>query len=281
METTSREVIATFAVTPQARELLHRWQADPARPQVPRVVLAHATKVLYQLEPDAIEGTCRASEHPLGSITKAVASRVQPVVDWRPDFAFTHVMHLALERLGRLPTFQDFVGFCGGDPLGRTALGDPARQIRESTCRQGYPAGDVAKAVRWRIGLAYYSFVREVYTIAVLRGCGLDVRAHPLADALFRVDAWTGRTVLSLYIRNAAFRDGDRGRKPLTSSILAGARPGFRYQELSLPTRHEFGCVHLPEAARIRQIAQEIRDAQPAEAQLAGDQPAGQDRTPS
>ena len=251
METTSREVIATFAVTPQARELLHRWQADPARPQVPRVVLAHATKVLYQLEPDAIEGTCRASEHPLGSITKAVASRVQPVVDWRPDFAFTHVMHLALERLGRLPTFQDFVGFCGGDPLGRAALGDPARQIRESTCRQGYPAGDVAKAVRWRIGLAYYSFVREVYTIAVLRGCGLDVRAHPLADALFRVDAWTGRTVLSLYIRNAAFRDGERSEE--------GFRIGRGYARRQQAVLHRIGGEDVAKTRRDDAAQAEIR----------------------
>ncbi|MGH3398201.1 MAG: hypothetical protein ACRDPO_26285 [Streptosporangiaceae bacterium] len=236
MQTTAAEVSATFAVTPRARELLHRWQADPLRPQVPPVVLAHATRVLYDLDPAA----------------------VQPVVDWRPDFAFTHVMHLALEAVGDLPTFQAFADFCAGDPAGRTALGDPAREIRRQAREQGYARDDVAGAVRWRIGLAYYSFVREVYTIAVLRSAGLDVRAHPLADALFRVDAWGGRTVLSLYVRNAAFRDRQRGRKPRASQILAGAEPPFRYQELSLDTRHEYGCVHLPEAAQIRALAARI-----------------------
>ncbi|HEX9540391.1 MAG TPA: hypothetical protein VGA04_19700 [Streptosporangiaceae bacterium] len=263
METTSREVIVTFAVTSRARALLQQWRADPARPDVPRTVMRHTTRVLYGLEPSRVEVTCGASEHPLGDIRKDAAMAVQPVVDWRPDFAFTHVMHLALETLGSLPTFQDFARFCAEDPTGRAALGDPARQIRERACRQGYAPAHAAQAVRWRIGIAYYSFLREVYTIAVLRATGLDVRAHPLADALFRVDAWTGRTVLSLYIRNPRFRDGARGRKPRSRDILSGAQPPFRYEELRLATRHEFGCVHLPEADQIRAIARHIKAVRP------------------
>jgi hypothetical protein len=258
METTAQEVIATFAVTPRARSLLRQWREDPARPEVSRTVLGHTTRALYELEPFRIEAICQASEHPLGDIRKNVAMAVRPVVDWRPDFAFTHVMHLALERIGSLPTFQDFARFCRNDPAGHAALGGPAREIRQRAARQGYPPGQVSQAVRWRIGVAYYSFAREVYTIAVLRAAGLDVRAHPLADALFRVDAWAGRTVLSLYIRNARFRDGPRGRKLRTGDILAGARPPFRCQELRLPTRHEFGCVHLPEPGQIRRMAREI-----------------------
>jgi hypothetical protein len=262
METTSAEVITTFAVTPRARALLRQWQEDPARPHVPQMVLGHTTRVLYQLEPSRIEVICSASEHPLGDIRKNVAMTVQPVVDWRPDFAFTHVMHLALEKLGGLPTFQDFSRFCLRDPAGRAALGRPARWIRECACRQGYDPQHARQAVRWRIGLAYYSFVRDVYTIAVLRTAGLDVRAHPLADSLFRADAWAGRTVLSLYIRNSRFRDGARGRKPRAADILAGAQPPFHHEELRLPTRHEFGCVHLPEADQIRAIARRLEAAQ-------------------
>lgn len=258
METTAAEVIATFAVTARARALLRQWQADPLRPQVPRTVLGHVCQVLYQLAPAQVERTCTESEHPLGDIRRATAMAVQPVVDWRPDFAFTHVMHLALESLGTLPTFQEFTRFCQQDPAGRLALGEPARQIRETACRQGYAPEEAKDAVRWRIGIAYYSFVREVYTITVLRAAGLDVRAHPLADALFRADAWTGRTVLSLYIRNPRFRDGPRGRKRRTAEILAGARPPFRFEELRLDTRHEYGCVHLPGADQIRAIASRL-----------------------
>jgi hypothetical protein len=261
MQTTSAEVIATFAVTPRARELLRRWQADKERRQVPHVVMRHVTRALYRLEPSHIEAACAASEHPLGNIRKDAAMAVQPVVDWRPDFAFTHVMHLALEKLGRLPTFQEFTRFCASDPAGRAALGDPARQIRAHACQLGYAPAHAAQAVRWRIGIAYYSFARELYTIAVLRAEGLDVRAHPLADALFRVDAWVDQTILCLYIRNARFRDGGRGRKPRAADILAGARPPFRYEELSLTTSHVFGCVHLPGADQIRAVARRMKAA--------------------
>jgi len=261
VETTAAEVIATFAVTPQARALLRRWQLDPARPQVTRTVLAHTARTLYELSPRDIETVCRTTDHPLGSIRKSAAAAVPPVVDWRPDFAFTHVMHLALERLGRLPTFAEFTRFCADDPVGVAALGQPARRLRADACRQGYPPTQVTQAIRWRIGLAYYSFLRETYTLAQLRAGGLDVRAHPLADALFRVDAWTGRTVLSLYVRNPRFRDGPRGRKPRTLDILAGAQPPFRHEELRLPVRHEFGCVHLPDAVHLRAVALQLKEA--------------------
>jgi hypothetical protein len=259
MQTTSAEVVVTFAVTPRARALLQRWQADQSRPQVPSTVMRHTTRVLYELEPSGIEATCAASEHPLGDIRKEVAMAVRPVVDWRPDFAFTHVMHMVLETLGRLPTFQEFARFCADDPIGRAALGDPARQIRAYARRQGYASAHAAQAVRWRIGVAYYSFAREAYTIAVLRAADLDVRAHPLADALFRVDAWTGRTVLILYIGNPRFRDGTRGRKPRTADILSGAQPPFRYEELRLASGHTFGRVHLPEADQITAVARRLR----------------------
>jgi hypothetical protein len=260
-ETTAEEVIATFAVTSRARELFRRWKQDPARPHVPRTVLGHTTTAVYDLNPSSVELICKTSEHPLGDIRKDTAMTVRSVVDWRPDFAFTYVMHLALETLGSLPTFQEFAVFCAQDPRGRAALGDPARLLRERASQQGYPPAQVTQAIRWRVGLAYYSFMRELYTITVLRAAGLDVRTHPLADALFRVDAWTDRTVLCLYIRNPRFRDGARGRKPRASDILSGAQPPFRYEELRLATCHEFGCVHLPDPGQITAVANRIRTA--------------------
>lgn len=258
-QTTADEVIATFAVTPRARSLLRRWQDDPARAHVPRMVMRHATRVLYELGPADVEAACKASEHPLRDIRKETAMAVRPVVDWRPDFAFTHVMHMSLEGSAHVPTFQEFSRFCADDPVGRAALGDPARRIKEHARRLGYAPAHVAQAVRWRIGIAYYSFARELYTIAVLRADGLDVRAHPLADALFRIDAWAGRTILCLYIRNSRFRDGRAGRKPRAADILSGAEPPFRYEELSLATTHVFGCVQLPEADQIRAVARRMR----------------------
>ncbi len=60
--------------------------------------------------------------------------------------------------------------------------------------------------MRWRIGNYYYSFLREIHLLSILRETGLDLLFHPLADALFRVDAWLGDLVLSLYVGNARYR---------------------------------------------------------------------------
>src|SRR5260370_17466417 len=115
METTSKEVIATFAVTPRTRALLRQWQADPRRPHVPRTVLRHTTRVLYQLVPSRIEAVCKASEHPLGNIRKEAAMAVQPVLDWRPPFPFTPPTHLPLDTRGAFPPFHDLPPFPPSD----------------------------------------------------------------------------------------------------------------------------------------------------------------------
>ncbi|WP_410608787.1 hypothetical protein [Amycolatopsis sp. lyj-109] len=61
-------------------------------------------------------------------------------------------------------------------------------------------------ALRWRFGNAYYSFLREVHTLVYLRGNGLDVRFHPLADALFRIDSWMDDAVFSIWVASENFR---------------------------------------------------------------------------
>lgn len=64
VQTTSAQVIDTFAVTPRARDLLRRWQTDPARRDVPRIVMRHTTCALPGLTPAAVEAACQASDHP-------------------------------------------------------------------------------------------------------------------------------------------------------------------------------------------------------------------------
>lgn len=49
----------------------------------------------------------------------------------------------------------------------------------------GVPSRMAHGAMRWRIGNFYYSFLREQYVHAVFRECGVHLRQHPLADALF------------------------------------------------------------------------------------------------
>lgn len=115
--------------------------------------------------------------------------------------------------------------------------------------------------MRWRIGNAYYSFLREAYVMAELRSRRLDVRSHPLADALFHVDCWVGDVNIELCIGNRQFRAGGLGRKTASSELLSDAEPRFRTLQIELPVGREFGRVHFPDNLTLNQVAERLRSA--------------------
>lgn len=133
-------------------------------------------------------------------------------------------------------------------------LWTPIEEKAKKTIRQGYREQHVWDALQWRTGNEFYSFVREVYTVSYLRTADKDVRVHPLADALFRVDAWLRRTVLDVYVRNDEYRDGKGGRKLPSEVILAGADPAFKFVELPLPEASEFGRIYLPPERELKKV---------------------------
>lgn len=254
--TTAEEVARRFCVSPRASQSLADWQAD--RPEVAAHVLAHVTRTPYSLTSAVLHDVARATEHALGEVQKSDADAVPSIRDWTSPFAFTHVFHYALETLAAPYTYQRFRQFCRDDARAQAMLWRPAQEAVESAAQR--VDQEVARnAMRWRVGLAYYSFMRELVTVVALRERGLDLQVHPLADALFRVDAWSGSTVVALYIGNAAFRDGTAGRKPTPEGLLGDS---FQYVSIRLRTQHAFGVLHLPSEGALDQAAREIRTAQ-------------------
>ncbi|MCZ7417510.1 MULTISPECIES: hypothetical protein [unclassified Streptomyces] len=183
-------------------------------------------------------------------------------MDWHPDFAFTHALHICMERLGTLPTYGDVRDYAMSDELGWEMLGSPASRMIEAEAYKGTPRQRVKAAMRWRVGNAYYSFLREVYSIVELRQRGIPLLVHPLADALFRVDAWVGRVAFSLRIGNKKFRQGaSDGRKLSAERLLAGVRPTLAFREIELRAAREFGCVHVPSSEELDVAADRIGEA--------------------
>ncbi|MGH3726508.1 MAG: hypothetical protein ACRDUS_20565 [Mycobacterium sp.] len=252
--TTSGEVIDHFAISVEARRALDRWQDE--RPEVAAHVLNHVTRVPYLTESSQLRNTSIRSVHPLGNIAKREVEEVTAIRDWNPRYAMTHVLHYALERFGTPFTYQQFREFCRDDNRARAMLTKPSKEaVKASTERYGEKRA--SDAIRWRIGNSYYSFMRELVTVVGLREAGIDLQVHPLADALFRTDAWIGNCVVSLYIGNATFRDGRSGRKQRTEDLLGDS---FRYVSLNLPTQNSFGSLHVPAPATIRDAAERIRN---------------------
>lgn len=264
LRTTAQDVLGLFNVTSLTETVLQRWLHDPSKQKtvVPHV-LAHQASTIYALTPGDVEHVCLSTEHALGEVRRTAAESVRAIVDWHPAFAFTHTFHFALESMKRLPTWQQFRAFVSDDPRGREMLWRPAQQMIDqvSSAPDGPSRATATDSMRWRVGNAYYSFLREIYVVTHLRDAGLDVRMHPLADALFRVDFWCGRTACSLLVKNAKFHKDGHGRKLPTSELLSGAAPRFRFHKIQLERASRFGVVHLPSPERIRIASRELHTA--------------------
>ena len=260
-ETTYAEVVAQFAGrSPRASQRLASWRADAdKRDEVVPFVERMRTVSAYRLGPDDVAAVAEATEHALGQAKRTIAESVIPVRDWHPSFAFEHVLHYTAESLGRVPTYGEFRIFCRDDPAAARMLLGPAQAIREQAVAAGFEAEHVAQALRWRIGNAYYSYLKEIYALTVLRSAGIDARYHVLADVLFRTDLWVGDLCLSMYVSNTFFKAGLSGRKPKAEEVL-GDGP-FRFAHLEIPAQPQFGTVHLPEPGQLVEIVLRQLDA--------------------
>ncbi|MFI0775908.1 hypothetical protein [Streptomyces sp. NPDC021212] len=250
--TTSDDVLQRFCVSPRTQEIYANWERDPRRADVAPIVMKHQTKLVYELTTAEVEAVCRRTEHALGQVKRSDGEKVAAIVDWHPDFAFTHMFHVCMEQMQCLPAYQDFRAYAYSHPLGLKMLGDPAKAKVWEVADRGISEQLVRDAMRWRVGNAYYSFLREVYTVVQLRSMGIDLRVHPLADALFRVDAWVDDKVVSLRVGNKKFRQGDAaGRKMPPERLLTDVLPPFEFDTIELSPATKFGAVHLPSSEHI------------------------------
>lgn len=229
------------------------------------LVTRHVTLALYQLTPDDVQGVCRRTAHPLRRIDKARIASVAGARDWYPTFAFTHLFHHYLELFAKLPTWDDFYHFLFGTARGNELFGNEIREEKNRLLRIAAKTGRtdinetlVGDALRWRVGLAYYSFLREVYSVVSLRSREIDVHVHPLADAVCRVDAWVDDTIISLWVTNQLFRTKTDGRKLTAAQLLKGSAQ-FDFLDIDLDKATKYGRVHLPSEEKIDHAADKIR----------------------
>ncbi|GAB2507617.1 hypothetical protein [Nocardiopsis aegyptia] len=251
--TDSEEVLRIFTKSRAGKRVFDAWRRR--KPHVTERVMEHRTSAVYKLASSEIRSL--TSEHALGRLRPSEGYQVESIRDWRPDFAFSHIFHFHLEERGRMYSFQEFREWSRLDRF-RPMLHTPAWEEVKKAIGVGYSEQQAKDSVRWRIGLAYYSFVREMYVVARLRELGLDACFHPLADALFRTDTWIGTTSVSLYIKNQKFRDGQTGRKPPAEKLLGGEESGLKFIELGIPTQRLWGEVHFPDEAAVDACAKRL-----------------------
>lgn len=258
--TTFDSAVAHFTRSKSAARELERWSALPGKEPVVDFARRLVSERVYEVTPEHVEDVCSRTTHALTlpggrGLRRSVAESVAEIADWYPNFPFVHSLYYAVEALHGPPTWEEFIEFWRNDPDARTMLGIPARRAVSEAIDSGHTRAAAEEAMWWRLGNAYYSLLRELYVLSVLRACGFAVEYHVIADALFRADFWVGDVVISLYVANDRYRAGGEGRKPHPRAVL-GDFNGFRFVEMPRLTRHEYGTVHLPSRQEIEQFAE-------------------------
>ncbi|MGW4849423.1 hypothetical protein [Nocardia brasiliensis] len=256
ISTSADEVVRHFASEGQiAQRMLERWQRRRGCEHVPQAVLAHVTSAPYILAADDIMRL--KTKHPLGQARPRNVNKIASIRDWRPDFAFTHLFHFFLEEHKGIFTWDEFREWSQGPDV-RGWLWEPAQELIEKAIAGGFSTELAHQAMQWRIGNFYYSFLRELYVIARFREHGLPLLCHPLADALFRADAWCDGVILELYIPNPAYKTPFAGRKFKAHEFFTD-QDRFSVVPLELPVQKIFGEVHLPTADTLDRGAAKLR----------------------
>ncbi len=258
--TTYEDVVNRFGRSQRASGELRRWRALPGKAPVVSFAEQMQTRAAYLISPEHVEEACEATRHalegPAGQrLRRSIGESVTEIANWYPNFPIVHSLYWAVEHLQRPPLWDEFIALWREQEPARTMLGLPAAQAIATAEQAGRSRADAEEAMWWRLGNAYYSLLRELYVLAVLRDTGRAVEYHVLADALFRVDFWLGDTVISLFVANARYRDAEGAGRKLTARRLLSDFPGFKFVEMPRLTRREYGTVHLPSRAEIEQFA--------------------------
>lgn len=250
----------------RARESLSDWLAradrNPAYLPVRKWVTGHAHGALFGLGLDEVWAVTRHPDdairtgHALGDLRWRAEYKAAD--NFNTPWALQYLLHGLMEKLGRLPRWEDFRAFLKGDEARHCHFGPFERRFLADA--DPATARLLLEGYRWRVGNAYYSFLREVDLMTRLRlEHGLDVRYHVLADAQFKVDFWVGNVLVAVFIKNPRFREGAAGRKDRVEDLMDVS--AFRTLALELEAPTTKGRAALVPPHEVARAAAAIRAA--------------------
>lgn len=162
------------------------WKRRRRDPAIIDFVTGFDHRVLPDLRPDDVREVLDRSTHALGQLRKERDTNGF-IANANPPWAMTYLFHACMERhLYRVPTWGEFYAFVTGP-----AAGHWWEPVHRSAVARGIDSLQSYRAALWRLGTAWQSAIRTVYTIATLRHeQGLDVRYHLYAHVELRIDGW-------------------------------------------------------------------------------------------
>ena len=188
---------------PFASAALIRWERQ--RPAAVEPLTSAVSSCIYRIKPSEAAGFLNP---PLHEWPFRVGVRKG---DWMlPDVEnLTGGLPLALgfgrfvEEHGRIPKWSEAADWFMRPEQAPIFFG-PAWDLYRSMDEAARPAPwRWKRAINWRIGNAYLSFVREMdFLSRMIHDHGVPLRMHILADAVLKVDFWVGRHAVCLFIPN-------------------------------------------------------------------------------
>jgi hypothetical protein len=197
---------------------------------------------LYTVTEAEVIAAIAETAPPLGGTT-SVDRAVGNVNDATPAAPFNLMLHKLLETLDRVPLWQDFERYHREHPS--VYLEDIAKHtgIPLDVFLGDWLAHPVARAVRYRLGTAYNSFIREVHFLASMSGRhGINLSHHFMLDAVWKIDFLYGQTAIELYLANSDYKHEDGGRKLKCVDV----NPSRDVLEVAFGERHDAGSYDKP-----------------------------------
>ncbi|MCV9963646.1 hypothetical protein OIU34_17235 [Pararhizobium sp. BT-229] len=147
------------------------------------------------------------------------------------------ILHSLMERLGRIPFWQDFEAYLRQHPLVLLSSIAAYTGLPLEKFQGDWLDFDIGRALRFRLATAYNSFIRELHLRAALaERHGVFIYHHFLLDAEFKIDFTFRDIAIELYLVNENFKDdNDSGRKLRCFDV----NPGRDVEVVSFKLRHD------------------------------------------
>jgi hypothetical protein len=196
------------------KKVLANWERRRKRqcpdewPEVLKAFKASTHTVLYRLTLDLVEEAAKDTEHALGSVKAYEARKHRDAADVSPAYPIIMLFYDLMERQGRIPRWKDVQTYLFEHQSLCLAYFYKACGIPAPTSISHMWKGEKLRAIRFRIGCLYYSFLREVHTLVALRERhGLDARYHPLQDAEWKADILVNLVRVELFLVNPKYKE--------------------------------------------------------------------------
>jgi hypothetical protein len=142
------------------------------------------------------------SDHALREAEKnKVYLGLTPFTD-RRDWPMTFLFYRAMVDLHKIHNFDEWWNYLYYD-----TPEDYITPVGKAYREQGRSTQEIINGLKWRLGNAWQSCMREMHFVAVLHDEGYLIHTHPLVDVELKVDAWIGDHLVCIYVSNPERED--------------------------------------------------------------------------